>query len=90
MIYEKVDAGATFYSSPSVNGDFRDARFLIKKKKFPDVGQKIKIIEINENIPNDPFVFRKNFPKDLEKFIAALKKFLQQKSGKKLLKIFMV
>ena len=84
MIYrKKADAGATFYSSPSGNGDFKDARVLIKKQ-FPDVGEKIKIIEITENIPNDPFVFRKNFPKDLEKkFIKTLKKFLSTKTGKK-------
>ena len=84
MIYNReVDAGATFYSSPSGDGVIRDARVLIKKK-FPDVSEKIKIIEITENIPNDPFVFRKNFPEDLEKkFILALKKFLLTKAGKK-------
>ena len=84
MIYNKeVDAGATFYSSPSGDGTIRDARVLIKKQ-FPDVSEKIKIIEITENIPNDPFVFRKNFPTHLEKkFVNALKKFLLTKSGKK-------
>ena len=84
MIYNReVDAGATFYSSPSGDGVIRDARVLIKKK-FPDVSEKIKIIEITENIPNDPFVFRKNFPEDLEKkFILTLKKFLLTKAGKK-------
>ena len=72
MIYNKeVDAGATFYSSPSGDGTIRDARVLIKKQ-FPDVSEKIKIIEITENIPNDPFVFRKNFPAHLEKkFVAS-------------------
>ncbi len=84
MIYRKeVDAGATFYSSPSGDGTIRDARVLIEKK-FPDVSEKIKIIEITENIPNDPFVFRKSFPENLEKkFVIALKKFLLTKSGKK-------
>ena len=80
MIYnKKVDAGATFYSSPSGDGTIRDARVLIKEK-HPDVVEQIKIIEITENIPNDPFVFRKNFPENLEKkFVMALKKFLQTK-----------
>ncbi len=84
MIYnKKVDAGATFYSSPSGDGTIRDARVLIKEK-HPDVVEQIKIIEITENIPNDPFVFRKNFPENLEKkFVIALKKFLQTKTGKK-------
>ena len=84
MIYNKeVDAGATFYSSPSGSGELRDARMLIQKK-FPDVGEKIQIVEITEKIPNDPFVFRKGFPKSLEKkFISSLKKFLSTKAGKK-------
>lgn len=83
MIYQKqVDAGATFYSTPSEKGDIRDARYLVKTQ-FPDVEKKIKIIEITEKIPNDPFVFRKNLPSDIQaKFISALKKFLSTKEGK--------
>jgi phosphonate transport system substrate-binding protein len=87
MIYQKqVDAGATFYSTPSEEGEIRDARALVKTQ-FPDVEKKIKIIEITEKIPNDPFVFRKNFPLALEKkFIKALKKFLSTEKGKQAFK----
>ena len=51
--------------------------------KNSKVEKKIKIIEITEKIPNDPFVFRKNLPSNIEaKFISALKKFLSTEKGK--------
>lgn len=83
MIYQKqVEAGATYYSAPSEDGSIRDARARVKTQ-FPDVEEKIKIIAITDKIPNDPFVFRKDLPKEVtEKFIAAVKKFISTPEGK--------
>lgn len=82
MIYQKqVDAGATYYSAPAEDGTIRDARSRVKTQ-FPDVEDKVKILEITEKIPNDPFVFRKNLPPEMvEKFIVAVKKYISTPDG---------
>ena len=87
MVYQgQVDAGATYYSPPSKDGEIRDARSRVKTQ-FPDVEDKVKIIEITEKIPNDPFVFRKDLPTEVAtKFIAAVKKYLSTPEGKKIFK----
>lgn len=87
MVYQgQVDAGATYYSPPSKDGEIRDARSRVKTQ-FPDVEDKVKIIEITEKIPNDPFVFRKDLPTEVaSKFIAAVKKYLSTPEGKKIFK----
>lgn len=84
MIYQgQVDAGATYYSAPSDSGEIRDARARVKTQ-FPDVEDKVKIVEVTEKIPNDPFVFRKGLSKEIsDKFIAAVKKFLSTEEGRK-------
>lgn len=84
MVYQKqVDAGATYYSPPSPSGEIRDARMRVKTQ-FPDVESKVKIIQLTDKIPNDPFVFRKDLNPDIStKFIAALKKYLTTPEGKK-------
>lgn len=83
MIYQRqVDAGATYYSAPSEAGEIRDARSRVKTQ-FPDVEEKIKIVTTTDKIPNDPFVFRKDLPKEItDKFIAAVKKFISTPEGK--------
>ena len=87
MVYQgQVDAGATYYSPASKDGVIRDARARVKTQ-FPDVEEKVKIIEITEKIPNDPFVFRKDLPKEIvTKFITAVKKYLSTVEGKKIFK----
>lgn len=87
MIYQKqVDAGATYYSAPAEDGSIRDARARVKTQ-FPDVEEKIKIITTTDKIPNDPFVFRKDLPKEItDKFIAALKKFIATDEGRDIFK----
>tara|TARA_R110002072_G_scaffold276051_1_gene437586 strand:- start:346277 stop:347161 length:885 start_codon:yes stop_codon:yes gene_type:complete len=82
-IYQKqVDAGATYYSAPAADGTIRDARSRVKTQ-YPDVEDKVKIIAITEKIPNDPFVFRKDLPKEITyKFITAVKKYLSTEKGK--------
>ncbi|MCB9060194.1 MAG: phosphate/phosphite/phosphonate ABC transporter substrate-binding protein [Halobacteriovoraceae bacterium] len=83
MVYQgQVDAGATFYSEPDADGKIRDARARVKTQ-FPDVEEKIKILKVTEKIPNDPFVFRKELPKEItDKFISAVKKFITTDEGK--------
>lgn len=87
MVYQKqVDAGATYYSPPASDGRARDARARVKTQ-FPDVIEKVKIITVTDKIPNDPFVFRKDLPKALvDKFIVAVKKYLNTERGKKVFK----
>lgn len=87
MVYQKqVDAGATYYSAPAENGKIRDARDRVRTQ-FPDVEEKVKIVQITEKIPNDPFVFRKDLPAEItNKFIAAVKKYLSTENGKKVFK----
>lgn len=68
MIYQRqVDAGATFYTKPAEN-QIQDARRLVRSQ-YPDVEEKIKIIELTSEIPNDPIVFRKDLPEDMKKTI---------------------
>lgn len=83
MIYQgQVDAGATYYSPPQ-NGQLEDARRLVKTQ-YPDVEQKVKIIELSEPIPNDPIVFRKDMPEEMkEKIVDTLLIFAATEEGKK-------
>ena len=69
MVYQgQVDAGATFHS-PAAEGVIQDARRLVKTQ-YPDVEQKISIITLTEEIPNDPIVFRKDMPEEMKNKIA--------------------
>nr|WP_295902917.1 phosphate/phosphite/phosphonate ABC transporter substrate-binding protein [uncultured Bdellovibrio sp.] len=83
MIYQRqVDAGATYYSPPQ-NGQIEDARRLVKMQ-YPDVEQKVKIIELSEPIPNDPIAFRKDMPEEMkEKIVDTLLQFAATDEGKK-------
>ncbi len=87
MVYQgQVDAGATYYAPPdSATGDIMDARMRVEKQ-FPDVAKKVKIIGFTQDIPNDPWVFRKSMKEGMkEKIIDALLKFVKTKEGKKAL-----
>ena len=66
MIYQRqVDAGAT-YHVPSVGGEIKDARALVKTQ-FPDVAEKVKIIQVTDPIPNEPVVFRDGLSENLSR-----------------------
>lgn len=82
MIYQgQVDAGATFYSPPH-DGEIQDARRLVRTQ-YPDVEEKIKIIELTDSIPNDPIVFRHGMPEEVKKnIIDALMKLVATEEGK--------
>lgn len=78
----EVDAGATYYSPP-VDGKMDDARRLVLTQ-YPDVEDKVKILDLSEPIPNDPIVFRKDIPEAMKAEITeVLLKFMQTEEGKK-------
>jgi phosphonate transport system substrate-binding protein len=57
MVYQgQVDAGAIFYNAP-VDGKIKDAREKVMTQ-FPDIEQKVKIVSLTDEIPNDPIVVR--------------------------------
>jgi phosphonate transport system substrate-binding protein len=56
----QVDAGAVFYNKP-VDGKIKDAREKVKVQ-FPDIEEKVKIVTLTDDIPNDPIVIRKEIP----------------------------
>lgn len=79
----QVDAGATYHVLQRPSFPPEDARMLVKTQ-YPDIFEKVKILEKTGPIPNDPVVFRFDFPEDLEqKIITSLKKFIQTENGKK-------
>jgi phosphonate transport system substrate-binding protein len=83
MVYQgQVDVGASFYSPPE-KGVIQDARRLVKTQ-FPDVEEKIKIVQLTDSIPNDPIAFRKNLPDEVKKSVVdALISFVETEEGKK-------
>lgn len=86
MIYQRqVDGGVTFHSPPA-DGKIQDARRLVLSQ-YPDVEQKIKIVELSSEVPNDPIVFRKDLPEDMKRTIVdALIKFASSEEGLRVLK----
>jgi phosphonate transport system substrate-binding protein len=82
MVYQKqVDAGATFYSPPSDRG-VEDARRLVKTQ-YPNIEKEVVIVELTDEIPNDPIVIRKNLPEDMKKVIQkAFLDFIETAEGK--------
>ncbi|MCB0363292.1 MAG: phosphate/phosphite/phosphonate ABC transporter substrate-binding protein [Bdellovibrionales bacterium] len=85
MIYQgQVDAGATFYSPPA-DGQIQDARRLVKAQ-YPDVEEKVVIIELTSPIPNDPVIFRKDLPDEMvNKITSSLRNFAGTAEGKETL-----
>ncbi len=87
MVYQgQAAAGATYYAPPDTEtGEIMDARMRVLKQ-FPDVAQKVKIIGFTQDIPNDPWVFRKSLNETMkEKIIDALLDFVKTPAGKKAL-----
>ncbi len=85
MVYQgQAAAGATYYAPPdSQTGEIMDARMRVLKQ-FPDVAEKVKIIGFTQDIPNDPWVFRKDMKEEMkEKIINALLDFVKTPEGKK-------
>ena len=85
MVYQRrVDVGATYYAPPRQGtNEILDARMRVEQQ-FPDVEKKVKIIGFTEEIPNDPWVFRKDMDEEMkQKIIDALIKFVNTDKGKK-------
>ena len=85
-VYQKtVDAGATFYTPPDDDGTPKDARWILRTQ-YPDVYDKVKILQLTESIPNDPLVFRKDMPEETKtKIIASLRKYIKTPEGAKVM-----
>jgi phosphonate transport system substrate-binding protein len=87
MVYQRqVSVGATYYAPPHPEtGEILDARMRVLTQ-FPDVAEKIKIIGYTQDIPNDPWVFRKDMDEEMkDKIIDALLKFVSTEEGQKAL-----
>ena len=75
MIYQgQVEAGATYHSPAarienedgSITEDIRDARMRVRTQ-YPDVEEKIKIVALTDEVPNEPWVIRTNLDPDPER-----------------------
>jgi len=87
MVYQgQADAGATYYAPPNLKtGAIMDARMRVAQQ-FPDVADKVKIIGFTQDIPNDPWVFRKDMNVVMkEKIINALLAYVNTPDGQKAL-----
>lgn len=85
MVYQKqVDAGATYYAPPDPKThEILDARMRVKQQ-YPDIEEKVKIIGFTEDIPNDPWVFRKDMDEEMKNnIINALLKYVSTEDGQK-------
>jgi len=74
MVYQgRVDAGATYHSPPArvekggrTVEEIRDARMRVLSQ-YPDVAEQVKILALTEEIPNEPWVIRRDLDPDPER-----------------------
>ena len=85
MVYQgRVAAGATYTSAPK-DGLPQDARRLLLMQ-YPDIFEKVKVLATTDPIPNDPIVFRKDFPSEMKvKVIKAIKDYFQTEEGRRVM-----
>ncbi len=80
-----VDVGCTFWSPANKEGVPMDARQKLMET-YPDIFEKVKIVDFTDWIPNDTVTFRKNFPADMrEKIVTALEKGFENPKIKQML-----
>lgn len=80
----KVDAACTYYSPP-VNGEIKDARGKVLTT-YPDVAEKVVILQLTDPIPNDLVAVRHNLPPDIVMAVKdALLEFAGTSAGQKVL-----
>lgn len=86
MVYNgQVEGGATFHS-PAFEGKIEDARRLVKTQ-YPDVEEKVQILQLSEPILNDPIVFRAGLPEAMKtKITDAFLKYVKTEEGRVALK----
>jgi phosphonate transport system substrate-binding protein len=81
-----VDAGATFFSPKNETEGIQDARRLVKAQ-FPDVEDKVEILKLTSDIPNDPIVFRKDLSEEMKtKISGAFVALVQTEAGREAFK----
>ena len=82
---KKVDAGATFYTPADDDGTPKDARWLLRTQ-YPDVYEKVKILQLTGPIPNDPLIFRNGISDELKnKIVESMKRYIKTEEGAKVL-----
>ena len=87
MVYNKeVDAGATYYAPPDAEtGKIKDSRVRLINK-YPDIDKKVKIIGFTQDIPNDPWIFRKSLDEKMKaKISKAIIDYSRTEKGKSIL-----
>lgn len=86
MVYNgQVEGGATFHS-PAFEGKIEDARRLVKTQ-YPDVEDKVQILQLSEPILNDPIVFRAGLLEPIKtKITEAFLKYVKTDEGRVALK----
>jgi phosphonate transport system substrate-binding protein len=81
----KADVACTFWSPPGPQGEIRDARRSLLET-YPDIAEKIRIVDYTEWIPNDTVTFRKGFPADMrENIVQSLLDFAASEEGHQIL-----
>ncbi len=82
----RADVGCSYWSPPDAKGKPMDAREKLLET-YPDVFEKVKIVDYTDWIPNDTVTFRKDLPPELEGIIVqTLYRYTQSEEGKKVLK----
>ncbi len=82
----RADVACTYWSPPDAQGVPMDAREKLLQT-YPDIFEKISIIDYTDWIPNDTVTFRKNMPVELEsQVVEALYRYAKSEEGKKTLK----
>ena len=82
----RADVGCSYWSPPDAKGKPMDAREKLLET-YPDVFEKVKIVDYTDWISNDTVTFRKDLPPEMEGIIVqALYRYAQSAEGKKVLK----
>jgi len=82
----RADVGCTYWSPPDSAGVPQDARLKLLET-YPDVLNKIAIIDWTDWIPNDTVTMRKNLPDEIkDKIVQALLAYVKTPEGKKVMK----
>jgi phosphonate transport system substrate-binding protein len=86
MVYQRqVDVGTTFYALPE-KGEPMDARRLVATQ-YPDVWDKIRILDFTVSLANDALVFRRDLePAIKDKLVLAIEKWIVTPEGRITLK----
>jgi phosphonate transport system substrate-binding protein len=80
-----ADVGCTYWSPEDDEGTPQDARLAVNET-YPDIFEKVKIVDFTDWIPNDTVTFRKDFPLEMkEQIISNLLEFAASEKGQETL-----